>query len=239
MLDRSNLTSTCKLHSGDQSILKFRTEPMLEETEITGHIVARLTVGVAGTPCPKDLDLFVTLRHFDDEGQQVFYTGTAGDPVPLCKGWLRCSLRKVDCKHPAHREYLPRRAYLKGDQEFLTADTEYTVDVEVWPTTVILSKGARLEFEVSSADTQVSFITTPIRKTILRAKIIRAAVSSSIISKATDLPRSSVAPTRYISVMVKITTFFSLLYLRNLPPSYYQIHSDRPPMVSTDMPMAT
>lgn len=131
---------------------------MTEKTEITGHIVARLTVGVAGTPAPRDLDLFVTLRHFDSDNQQVFYTGTAGDPVPLCKGWLRCSLRKVDSKHPQHRDYLPRRAYLQADQEFLSSNTEYTVDVEVWPTNVVLSEGARLEFEVSSADTQVSHV---------------------------------------------------------------------------------
>ena len=128
---------------------------MADKTEITGHIVARLTVGVAGTPAPRDLDLFVTLRHFDAAGQQVFYTGTAGDPVPLCKGWLRCSLCKVDSKHPAHRDYLPRRAYRQADQDFLAPNTEYTVDVEVWPTNVVLGKGARLEFEVSSADTQV------------------------------------------------------------------------------------
>ena len=60
-----------------------------KETEIAGHPTANLVYSVAkradGT-APKDLDVFVTLRHLDAEGKEIFYTGTAGDPVPLAKG---------------------------------------------------------------------------------------------------------------------------------------------------------
>lgn len=49
-----------------------------KETEIAGHPLANLVVGVEkrsdGT-APRDVDLFVTLRHFDAEGKEIFYTG--------------------------------------------------------------------------------------------------------------------------------------------------------------------
>lgn len=66
-----------------------------KETEIAGHPLANLVVSVEKRPdgtAPKDLDVFVTLRHLDGQGKEIFYTGTAGDPVPLCKGELRVEL---------------------------------------------------------------------------------------------------------------------------------------------------
>lgn len=143
----------------EKGIVHFRSAPAKEETEITGHIVLRTTVSVSSTAdgnVPKDLDLFVTLRHYDSAGEEVFYTGTAGDPVPLCKGWLRCSFRKVNTDSPLHRPYLPRREYREEDVEFLKPEQRYTVDVEVWPTNVVLSEGDVLEVEIASADTQGS-----------------------------------------------------------------------------------
>ena len=83
-------------------LIQFRTSPVSAETEITGHITARLCVsahGQVGGNIPRDIDLFVTLRHISSKGKEVYYTGTAGDPVPLCKGWLRVSLRKVNKEH--------------------------------------------------------------------------------------------------------------------------------------------
>lgn len=60
-----------------------------KETEIAGHPTANLVYSVPkrddGTH-PRDLDVFLTLRHLDAQGKEIFYTGTAGDPVPLCKG---------------------------------------------------------------------------------------------------------------------------------------------------------
>ena len=93
----------------------------------------------------------VTLRHFNAAGEEVYYTGTAGDPVPLCKGFLRASLRAIDDKHPSHRDYLPYRSYLRNSESFLDADTPYSLLVEVWPTNCVFEKGSKLVFEVSPA----------------------------------------------------------------------------------------
>jgi len=141
-------------------VIQFSTPPVEETVEITGHIVARLNVSMnafIGGTLPKDIDLFLTLRHLTENGE-VFYTGTAGDPVPLCKGWLRTSLRKINTSHPHHHDYLPHRDYFSTDVLPVLPGEVYPVDVEMWPTNVVLEKGSRLVFEVSSGDTQGSGI---------------------------------------------------------------------------------
>ncbi|KAL2019410.1 hypothetical protein VTK56DRAFT_9701 [Thermocarpiscus australiensis] len=141
--------------------IQFTTQPFAAQTEITGHIVAHLNVSVSpdrGGPTPSDIDLFVTLRHIGADGEEIFYTGTAGDPVPLNKGWLRVSLRKVNGQHPKHRDWLPHRDYTSKDVLPVIQGEVYAVDVEVWPTCVVVEEGGRLMFEVASGDTQGSGI---------------------------------------------------------------------------------
>jgi len=140
-------------------LIQFTTPSFASETEITGHVTAHLSVSCSKASddqptAPSDIDLFLTLRHLSPEGKEIFYTGTAGDPVPLTKGWLRTSLRKVHADHPRHRDYLPHREYLSTDVQAVEADTVYEVDVEIWPTNVVVEQGARLVLEVSSGDTQ-------------------------------------------------------------------------------------
>lgn len=142
-------------------MVQFVTPAFEKETEITGHIVAHLNVSMSaspGSPTPQDLDLFVTLRYIAPDGKEVYYTGTAGDPVPLCKGWLRASMRKVDEQNPRHRPWLPHRNYYSTDVLPVVPGEIYPVDVEVWPTNVVVEKGGKIIFEISSGDTQGSGI---------------------------------------------------------------------------------
>ena len=138
-------------------LVQFHTHPVEAETEITGHITAHLNVsasGQVGGNIPKDLDLFLTMRHISAQGKEVFYTGTAGDPVPLCKGWLRVSMRKVNTAHRRHRSWLPHRDYFSTDVLPVMPCEVYPVDVEIWPTNVVLEKGDSIVLEVGSGDTQ-------------------------------------------------------------------------------------
>jgi hypothetical protein len=133
----------------------------LQETEITGHITAHLNVSVTpdkGVPLPSDIDLFVTIHYISPSGKEVHYTGTAGDPVPLTKGWLRVSLRKVNTQHLRHREYLPYCDYFESDLMPVIPGEVYPVDIEIWSTNVVVEKGGKLIFEVSSGDSQGSGI---------------------------------------------------------------------------------
>jgi len=59
--------------------LHFWTEAFTEETEITGHIVANLVFSIDmddDFKVPKDMDIFLTIRHFNPEGKEIIYTGT-------------------------------------------------------------------------------------------------------------------------------------------------------------------
>ncbi|KAJ9611855.1 hypothetical protein H2204_015132 [Knufia peltigerae] len=154
----------------DPQIVSFQSAAFEKETEITGHVTAHLNLSRSRQDEHRDedekdaaeyqeeseLDVFVTLRHVGEDGEEIFYTGAAGDPVPLSKGWLRLSLRKVDTSHPRHREYVPHRNYLSTDIQSVAPGKVYEVDVEVWPTNVVVEKGGSLVFEVSSGDSQGS-----------------------------------------------------------------------------------
>ncbi|KAI9034801.1 Alpha/Beta hydrolase protein [Aspergillus affinis] len=133
----------------------YRTESVLE---ITGHIVAHLTVSCsrlsAEATVPTEVDLFVTLRKLNANGEEVFYTGTMGDPVPVVKGWLRTSLRKINTTHPFHQDILPYRDYFGSDVQPVYEGEKYKVDVEVWPTSTVLEPGETLVLEIAGHDTQ-------------------------------------------------------------------------------------
>ncbi|KAJ9130731.1 Acyl esterase [Pleurostoma richardsiae] len=158
---RQKLTYEAMGTLDDPRFVQFSTEPFQHETEITGNIVVHLCVSAtaeARGPTPSDIDLFVTLRHISAQGSEVFYTGTAGDPVPLTKGWLRVSMRKVATHHRKHRHYLPWREYLSTDVAPVVVGEIYDVDIEVWPTCVVVEPGGRIILEVASGDTQGSGI---------------------------------------------------------------------------------
>jgi hypothetical protein len=76
--------------------------------------------------------------------------------VPVTKGWLRVSLRKVDSYDPKTK--IPIRTYLSTDVQTVEGGTVYPVDIEIWPTNVVVKKGGKLCFEVAAADTQGSGI---------------------------------------------------------------------------------
>jgi predicted acyl esterase len=143
-------------------LVQFSTPAFEEDTEITGHVVAHLNISMSPEDVAsidsKDIDLFLTLRYISPNGEEVHYTGTAGDPIPLAKGWLRLSLRSVNSQHPKHRPYLPYREYLSTDVQEVKPGEVYSVDVEIWPTNVIAEKGGKIVFEVASGDTQGSGI---------------------------------------------------------------------------------
>ncbi|GLB12265.1 hypothetical protein AtubIFM57258_009546 [Aspergillus tubingensis] len=155
--EAAETTDTCTydaLH-GDPIQFHYTSSSSIE---ITGHIVVHLTISACqlnpDDAHPSDIDIFVTLRKLDKEGNEVFYTGTVGDPAPVVKGWLRVSHRKVDETHPLHRPYLPYRSYSRADVLPVVEDDKYAVDVEMWPTNTVLEAGESLVLEIAGHDTQ-------------------------------------------------------------------------------------
>ncbi|HEY1543134.1 MAG TPA: CocE/NonD family hydrolase, partial [Xanthobacteraceae bacterium] len=124
--------------------LALQTPPLPADLEVTGPLMANIWVSSA----TEDMDLFLTLRNFDADGNEVMETGQQGAPVPVAKGWLRVSHRELDSDlslpyRPYHRHR--RRLYLKPGEIV-------EVQVEIWPTSMVFRKGHRIRLDVQPRD---------------------------------------------------------------------------------------
>ena len=122
----------------------FMTPPLKQDTEITGPIAAKLWVSSA----TEDADLFLVVRAFSPDMKELTFQGALDPHTPLAQGWLRVSHRKLDKKLT-----LPYRPYHTHDEEQKLKKGEvYEVDVEVWPTCIVVPAGYRLALSVRGKD---------------------------------------------------------------------------------------
>ncbi|HKA72766.1 MAG TPA: CocE/NonD family hydrolase [Xanthobacteraceae bacterium] len=120
------------------------TPPLAHDTEITGPLAASFWVSSE----TEDMDLFLTLRNFDPDGNEVLETGQQGTPVPVAKGWLRVSHRELD-----EELSLPYRPYHKHTRRLWLAPGEIVqVQVEIWPTSMVFRKGHRIQLDIQPRD---------------------------------------------------------------------------------------
>ncbi len=124
--------------------LSFSTGPLAQEMEITGPIAARLRL----SSDTRDADVFLAVRVFDPQGVEVSFIGSNDPRTPVGLGWLRASHRKTD---PARS--LPYRPWHTHDEkQWLTPGQAVDLDVEVWPTCIVIPKGYTLVFNVRGKD---------------------------------------------------------------------------------------
>jgi predicted acyl esterase len=124
--------------------LTFRTPPMKRDIEITGPVTAKLWVSSETT----DADLFLVLRVFDSAGKEVVFVGSNDPRVPVGLGWLRASHRKLD-----PRRSLPYRPWHPHDEEWpLTPGEPVELDVEIWPTSIVVPSGYHIALTVRGRD---------------------------------------------------------------------------------------
>jgi uncharacterized protein len=127
--------------------LTFRTEPCAESFEITGPVAAKLWLSSPTV----DADVILALRLFDPAGKEVTYIGSNDPRVPVGLGWLRASQRKLD---PARTR--PYRPWHSHDEEWPLRPGEPTeLDVEIWPTSIVVPSGYSLALTVSGRDYEV------------------------------------------------------------------------------------
>jgi uncharacterized protein len=124
--------------------LTFLTPPMTQELEITGPVAAKLFVSSDTT----DADLFLVLRVFDPAGKEVVFIGSNDPRTPVGLGWLRASHRKLDAKRT-----LPYRPWHTHDEEQpLTPNEPVELDIEIWPTCIVVPPGYRVGLTVRGKD---------------------------------------------------------------------------------------
>jgi predicted acyl esterase len=124
--------------------VSFETAPMTEATEVTGPLMMNLWV----SSTTEDMDVFITLRNIGPDGKDVPEVGQHGQPVPLTKGWLRASHRKLDPERS-----LPYRPYHPHNERlWLTPGEPVECQIEIWPTCIMLGKGHKLRVDIQPRD---------------------------------------------------------------------------------------
>jgi predicted acyl esterase len=137
-------TSTALAGSLPPMGASFATDPLEEDTEVTGPVV--LVLWVASST--EDMDIFATIRNIAPHGSDVFELGQQSQPVPVAKGWLRASHRKLDPR--LSLPYRPYHAHI--EREMLVPGTPVRVDVEIWPTSMVFKKGHRIRLDIQPRD---------------------------------------------------------------------------------------
>ena len=88
------------------------------------------------------------MRAFDPKGGEITFQGALDPNTPIAQGWLRASHRKLDPKRSL--EYRP---YHTHDQhQPLTPGSIYELNVEIWPSCLVLPKGYRISLSIRGKD---------------------------------------------------------------------------------------
>jgi predicted acyl esterase len=95
-----------------------------------------------------DADLFLVLQVFAPDGKEVVFHGALDPHTPVAQGWLRASHRKLD---PVLSK--PYRPYHTHDEKQpLTPGQAVQLDIEIWPTCIVIPAGYRIGLSVRGKD---------------------------------------------------------------------------------------
>jgi len=122
----------------------FLSVPLEHETEITGPLAARLFVSSSTV----DADFFVVFRVFSPDMREVVFMGAIDPHTPIAQGWLRASHRKLD--PGLSTEYRPYHAH--DEPQPLKPGEVVQLDVEIWPTSIVVPAGHRVALTVRGRD---------------------------------------------------------------------------------------
>ncbi len=124
--------------------LTFLTPPLKEQTEITGPSALKLFASSSTA----DADFFIVLRVFTGDMKEIVFQGAIDPHTPVAQGWLRASHRKLDKKLST-----PYRPYHNHDKKQpLKKGQVVELDVEIWPTSIVVPAGYRIGLSVRGKD---------------------------------------------------------------------------------------
>jgi len=114
------------------------------QIELAGPLSAKIYLETATT----DADVFLVLRASAPDGTEVVFQGGHDPHTPIAQGWLRASHRALD--HDQSRPFLP--VHTHDHAEPLTPGVVYELDIEIWPTSLVVPEGYSLTLDVQGHD---------------------------------------------------------------------------------------
>jgi len=131
--------------------ISFLSAPLPADAVLAGYG----KVGMVVSSTSHDMDIYVSVRVIGEDGHEVDFTGFAtsgfGDrPIPLMKGWLKASHRRVDEERSTN--YTVKHTHRKADYAPLVPGEEVEVEIELIPSTGLLRKGQRIRVDVQPYD---------------------------------------------------------------------------------------
>lgn len=122
----------------------FLSLPLEHETELTGPMAAKLFVSSETA----DADLFLVMRVFSPDMKEIVFQGALDPHTPIAQGWLRVSHRKLDSE--LTREFRPYHTH--DEKQALIPGQVYEVDVEIWPSSIVVPAGYRIALTIRGRD---------------------------------------------------------------------------------------
>lgn len=122
----------------------FRSAPLDADLELAGPVKATLWVSSS----TRDMDLFATLRAYGPDGAEASFFSAVEPKAPLSQGWLRVSQRKLDAARST--QYVPFHSH--DETQPLRPGEVVKVEVEIWPMSIALPAGSRLELVLQGRD---------------------------------------------------------------------------------------
>ena len=142
--DQPTGTGATVTYDGLGDGVTFLSAPLEAETEITGPLAAKLFASSS----TEDADLFLVFRVYTPDLREVVFMGAIDPHTPIAQGWLRASHRRLDPK--LSTEYRPYHAHAR--KEPLKPGEIVALDVEIWPTSIVVPAGHRIALTVRGKD---------------------------------------------------------------------------------------
>lgn len=144
LLDAALPGSASITYSGLGNGVTFSLPPLDAQAELCGPMAAKLFISSETV----DADLFLIVSIFRPDGTEVVFNGTTDPHTPFAQGWLRASHRKLDPD-----KSLPYRPYHSHDEKQpLEPHQIYELDIEIWPTGLVIPEGFRIALTVQGRD---------------------------------------------------------------------------------------
>ena len=124
--------------------LSFLSEPLQQETEITGPLALKLLA----SSDTSDADIFAVLKAYTPDLREITFAGAIDPHTPIAQGWLRASHRELD--EALSKPYRPYHKHQK--RQMLKPGEKVELDIELWPTSIVLPAGYRLGLSIRGKD---------------------------------------------------------------------------------------